>query len=182
MWHRLDSLENFFAALLAADEQLAEREQKLGCPCGGRLHRADYPRKPRGVSETYEQMFTRRFSFCCDRAECRKRRTPPSVRFFGRRLYVAAVVLACSAAWMRPEQASVPTRTAGRWRRFFRREFVASLLWQSARARFMPPVTEDELPASLLARFVGSPAIVLRRALEFLAPTSTRSSGLVMDG
>lgn len=33
-------------------------------------------------------------SLCC--ARCRKRRTPPSVRFLGRRVYLAAVVvLAC---------------------------------------------------------------------------------------
>ena len=153
-----------------------------GCPCGGCLHRADYPRKPRGVPDGYDQMFSRRFSFCCAEPECRKRRTPPSVRFSGRRLYVAAVVVACSADWASPEQASVPQRTVRRWTRYFRREFVASMFRQSARARFMPPVTEDELPASLLVRFTGELATVLRQALEFLAPVTTRSSGLVMDG
>lgn len=182
MWHILGNLEKFVAALFAVDEQLAENERKRGCPCGGGLHRADYPRKPRGVPDEYAQMFSRRFSFCCAKPECRKRRTPPSVRFFGRRLYIAAVVVACSASWVTPEQASVPRKTARRWSRFFRHEFVASVFWQSARARLMPPVAEDELPTSLLGRFTGEPATVLRYALEFLSPVTTRSAGSMMAG
>ena len=34
-----------------------------------------------------------RFSFCCSRDGCRKRKTPPSLRFLGRKVYVAAMVV-----------------------------------------------------------------------------------------
>ena len=34
-----------------------------------------------------------RFNICCDRACCRKRMTPPSVRFLGRKVYLGAVVI-----------------------------------------------------------------------------------------
>ena len=179
MWHKLGSVENFIAALFSADQQLAEHVRKQGCRvCGGRLHRADYPRKVRGVPDASEQMFSRRFSFCCAARDCRKRQTPPSVRFLGRRLYVGAVVVACCAGWTDPEQVPVAQRTVQRWKRFFRRELVASRFWRSARARLMPTVAEDELPASLLERFSGEPATVLHKCLEFLAPVTVAEQGL----
>ena len=40
--------------------------------------------------------FVRRFSLCCGREGCRKRATPPSLRFLGRRVYLCAVVLVAS--------------------------------------------------------------------------------------
>lgn len=181
MWHKQNSAEKFVAGLVTADEQLAEHERQRGCGCGGRLHRADYPRKPRGVPEEWEDAFSLRFSFCCAEQECRRRRTPPSVRFFGRRVYVAAVVVTCSARWTNAEQAAVPRRTVRRWDRFFRREFVDSIFWQNARARLMPPVAEAELPASLVKRFNGDDATKLHLTLEFLAPLTTGSAGSVMD-
>jgi hypothetical protein len=33
--------------LFSVDQDVAETARRQGCPCGGRLHRADYPRKPR---------------------------------------------------------------------------------------------------------------------------------------
>ena len=185
MWHRLDSEEKFIAGLVAADEQLAEHERRQGCRydgCDGRLHRADYPRKPRGVPEKWESEFSQRISFCCAERECRRRRTPPSVRFFGQRIYVATVVVACGAKWATPQEAGVPRRTVRRWGRYFRQELVNSIFWQSARARLMPPVVETELPASLLERFQGDDSTKLHHALEFLAPLTTRSAGSLMGG
>ena len=39
----------FLSLLLHCDRDLAEEVRERGCPkCGGRLHRADYERKPRG--------------------------------------------------------------------------------------------------------------------------------------
>ena len=66
------------------DKELAEAVQAGACLyCGAKLHCGDYPRKPRGGPEWDE-----RYSFDCSR--CRKRRTPPSVRFLGRKVYVGA--------------------------------------------------------------------------------------------
>lgn len=44
-----------------------------------------------------EPHYRKRLSFCCARPGCRRRVTPPSVRFLGRRLYVAAVVVLVTA-------------------------------------------------------------------------------------
>src|SRR3989304_4273818 len=59
--------------------------------CGGRLHRAHYPRKPRGGPAELEPGQERRLSFCCAREGCRRRTTPPSLRFLGRRVYFGPV-------------------------------------------------------------------------------------------
>jgi hypothetical protein len=48
VWHALLRDTRFFALLTRLDQDLAEQTRTQGCPCGGRLHRAHYPRKPRG--------------------------------------------------------------------------------------------------------------------------------------
>ena len=49
MWHGLLRDSRFFETLGRFDEDLAEQARAAGCRrCGGRLHRAHYPRKPRG--------------------------------------------------------------------------------------------------------------------------------------
>ena len=71
------------------DVDLAQEVCQQGCVyCGGKLHRADYKRKPRGGPE-----WDRRYSFCCAEEDCRRRRMPESVRFMGRRVYAGLVVV-----------------------------------------------------------------------------------------
>ena len=85
MWHELLGGESpFFSYLIESDEKLAADTRQRGCPCGGRIDRADYPRKPRGVPAEWDEAFSRRYSFCCAKEGCRRRSTPPSLRFFGR--------------------------------------------------------------------------------------------------
>ena len=62
--------------------------------CGGVLHSARYPRKPRGGPPELRQTDNSRLSFCC--AQCRRRHTPRSVRYLGRRVYLATVVVFAS--------------------------------------------------------------------------------------
>ena len=64
----------------------------MGCDCGGKLHRADYERKARGVPQ-----WDKCYSFCCDQEDCRRRRTPESVRFLGRKVYAGLIVVLISA-------------------------------------------------------------------------------------
>ena len=54
------------------DQDTAARAHAAGCrACGGVLHRADYPRKPRGVAHAVlEERDRRRLSFCCEREGC----------------------------------------------------------------------------------------------------------------
>src|SRR6266568_3714215 len=80
-------------SLLRFDDDLAEQARQSGCGCGGKLHSARYPRKPRGVPEELQEDYSRRRSFCCAEEGCRKRTTPASFRFLSRRVYVAAVVI-----------------------------------------------------------------------------------------
>ena len=58
----------FFLFLIRIDEELAAQAQGAGCSCGGVLHRANYPRKPRGCpSAALRDAFSSRLSFCCSR-------------------------------------------------------------------------------------------------------------------
>jgi len=83
MYHDLPQSARFWSFLLAVDQDLAEETRKKACACGGRLHSANYPRKPRGTPVQLPEHECLRLSFCCDRDGCRKRVTPPSVRFLG---------------------------------------------------------------------------------------------------
>ena len=89
--HNLLHDPKIFQLLYRVDESLAEEARTTRCACGGKWHRADYPRKPRGRLRDFRMQYASRFSFCC--SHCRKRRTSPSVRFFGRRVYLALVIL-----------------------------------------------------------------------------------------
>lgn len=89
--HALLQDPGFFRLLLRIDEELAGDARAGGCECGGVLHRANYPRKPRACLNEVRSDFESRFSFCC--ADCRKRKTSTSVRFLGRRVYLALAVV-----------------------------------------------------------------------------------------
>ncbi len=90
MGHNLLQDPKIFQWLYRVDEALAEETRTTRCACGGKWHRADYPRKPRGCLRDFRMQYASRFSFCC--SHCRKRRTSPSVRVFGRRVMVAAAI------------------------------------------------------------------------------------------
>ncbi|MCC5873384.1 MAG: hypothetical protein JJU22_13365, partial [Gammaproteobacteria bacterium] len=80
--------------MIRIDDDLAATARQQACRCGGALHRADYPRKPRGCPRRFREAFSWRHSFCCQR--CRGRNTPPSVRFLGRRVYLGLIVVLAS--------------------------------------------------------------------------------------
>ncbi len=80
----------FFRFLIRLDEEPAAQTRAAGCSCGGVLHRANYPRKPRGCPSGVREAFASRLSFCCSR--CRQRSTAMSVRFLGRRVYLGLEV------------------------------------------------------------------------------------------
>ena len=159
----------------------------MGCPhCGGPLYRADYKRKPRGGP-----LWDWRFSFCCGQDGCRRRRTPESVRFLGRRVYAGLVVVLLSAmvhgltadrVRRIREVLKLDPRTLERWRQWWLDNFVRSRFWKAARARFMPPLCEQTLPLSLALSFEVQRRDRLLALLEFLAPITTPAAwkGLVM--
>jgi len=76
----------YFDLLLKLDEELAAEYRRAGCDCGGVLHSARYDRKPRGGPAGVGPTSGVRFSFCCATEGCRRRATPSSLRFLGRKV------------------------------------------------------------------------------------------------
>jgi hypothetical protein len=169
----------FFLFLLRIDEEFATQTRLARCRhCSGVLHVADFPRKPRGCPAAVVPQYSRRFSFTC--GQCEQRATAASVRFLGRRVYVAVVLMLSSpprglSARQLCNQLNVPIRTLLRWRRWWTAEFLRTPFWQAARGRFIPPIPGAQLPLSLLDRFeVSRPSDRLAQALRFLSPLSVR--------
>jgi hypothetical protein len=171
----------FLAALSAIDAAYAEQVHVAGCArCGGALDCADYPRKPRGELGEAADLYLRRQSFCCRRDGCRKRATPPSLRFLGRKVYIAVVVVVASAAARSRARGGgaapgVPARTVRRWLAWWETVFALSAFWTEARGFFATPVEVTALPESLWARFGGDRTAALERLLRFIAPITTTS-------
>lgn len=178
MCHILLQDPTFFKLLLRIDRDLAAQAQALGCPCGSALHKANYPRKPRACPDEVRSDYESRFSFCC--SQCRKRTTSRSVRFLGRRVYLALAVVLMSRRTGTSAQAklsgvlAIPARTILRWQNWWTEVFPATPLWQAGCARFMPPVPVADLPDSLIERFADVTAESMMRLLVFLAPSTVR--------
>ena len=122
--------------------------------------------------------YSSRLSFCC--AVCRKRATSLSVRFLGRRVYLALAVVLVSGS----RTASTPTgvrlgaelgvarQTLQRWQAWWIEQFPLTPLWRATCARFMPPVPQGQLAGELIARFAGPAHEALMRLLIWLSPVS----------
>jgi hypothetical protein len=181
MYHDLPRDASFWPFLLSVDEDLAAETRKKGCSCGGHLHSANYPRKPRGTHPQLSEEQCIRLSFCCDRDGCRKRTTPRSVRFLGRKVYLAAIVILISAMRQGPTPRRVrelsarfradPT-TIARWQTFWREHFPQRPFWKVERARFITLGEAIILPYSLVNAFLrGHPLCEgWTRLLRFLSP------------
>src|ERR1700733_15711761 len=127
MYHELPGAASFWSFLFAIDQDLAETARKNACSCGGLLHRAEYLRKPRGTPLQLPESQRVRLSFCCDRDGCRKRVSPPSVRFLGPKVYLGAAIILISAMRQGPSPRRVrelsarfgaDRRTIARWQVF----------------------------------------------------------------
>ncbi|MBC7172882.1 MAG: hypothetical protein H5U40_10660, partial [Polyangiaceae bacterium] len=138
----------FHAHLFEADLAAAERLRSEGCRrcIGGRLCVANYPRKARGLDADAELhgRYDLRLSFCCSREGCRCRTTPPSVRFLGRHVFVAALVLlGASASPSSTSATPSPSRqTRRRWRTFWQERLMTSALFVEMVACRMSPALE----------------------------------------
>lgn len=132
--------------------------------CGGPLHRSAYVRKPRGGPADLPEAFAVRLSWCCGREGCRRRVLPPSVLFWGRRVYWGAVVLVLTAlregrvkgitADGLRARFGVTRLTLRRWRRYFREHFPQTATWRRLVSHFWPPVPAATRVADVLGRFI----------------------------
>jgi len=175
-----------YELLAHIDSGFAADARASGCACGGKLHSAKYPRKPRGGRDDLGEEWCRRFSFCCANDGCRRRTTPQSVRFLGRRVYLGFVVVLLSAMTLGVSAkraaelgnlVDVSVRTLTLWREWWQETFPLSQVWKRAKARFVPAVETTCLPTSLLDRFtVLDEREGLLAVLELLAPLTTTSN------
>jgi hypothetical protein len=118
---------------------------------------------------------------------CRKRTTPPSLRFLGRKVYLATVVTLLSAMLHGTTPArltrlsivpGIDRRTLARWRAWWLSTFIDGPFALIAKATFVPPVDIASLPASLLDRFAGGIAGQLTSLLRFLGPLTGGASAM----
>ena len=108
-----------------------------------------------------------------------------SVRFLGRRVYLALAVVLVSgrhagqipAAGRVCAGIQISLRTLQRWRQWWQVQFALTPLWRAVCARFMPPVRTERCPASLLERFAGHARHALLRLLVFLSPLTVSAPG-----
>jgi hypothetical protein len=173
----------FFEGLARADAQIAASARASRCPhCGGPLHVSNYGRKPRGglVAVAGESQVVR-FSLCCGQEGCRRRATPPSIRFLGRRVYLEAVVIVASVLGLvervskREPIAGVPSRTVGRWLGWWSGPFVKTAVFAALRARLVTSITPTLLPRVVLEHMRGSADERLERLSLLLRPLTTAS-------
>lgn len=187
MWHDVLSDSRFFVLLTQFDQDLAAQARAAGCRCGGRLHSARYPRKPRGGPADLGPAYEWRLSFCCAEDSCRRRVTPPSMRYLGRRVYLGVVVVLVSAMEHGLSMRRVATlhqhmgiglRTLRRWRQWWHSVFTRSHVWQAARGRFLLPIADDALPHAMLERLRGSATDRALAALRLLLPLTTTAENV----
>ncbi len=82
----------FHGFQLKADLAILTEARKGVCVvCGEVLHASHFGRKPRGGPPGLGEEHGIRFSLCCANRECRKRHTPASLRFLGRKVYLVLV-------------------------------------------------------------------------------------------
>ena len=183
MCHHLLSDPSFYKYLFRLDQDIAANVQDDGCPCGGVLHSACYPRKPRGVRSALDETYDYRLSFCCASDGCRRRTTPPSVRFLGRKVYLGVIVILITAMQhgLSPkrrqrliEVLDISPQTLYRWCKWWRETFPNSRCWQAERGHYVPPITASGLPGELLGRLKGKSLMTrLCRLLLLVAPVTT---------
>lgn len=187
MFDQLALEGEFFEMLRVVDEQIVAKAAELRCPhCGGPLHRSDYDRKPRGGSiGVAGETFSRRFSLCCGREGCRRRATPLSVRFLGRRVYLGAVVVVASAIAVVVTVASalrratgVSPRTTRRWLQWWRGPFTKTGVYVELMGKLQTPVSRMALPHALLERLGDHDQERVAKLLGWLAPLTTTTSHL----
>lgn len=157
---------SIWIVLSAIDQEEARHCRTQGCRhCGGKLHVSNYPRKPRGINHhLLGESYQMRWSFCCANDECRRRTTPASVRFLGRKLYPGIVItlitalkhgLTPSRRQLLIDELDLSTQTLYRWHCWWTRQLPLSRHWRALAGLFSPPIDITTLPGSLLCRLQG---------------------------
>ena len=173
--------KSFFHHLHIIDKNIAEQYREMPCPhCGGPLHFANYPRKPRGEPDGLPKECFLRFSLCCGSEGCRRRIIPPSCRFLGRKVYWHVAILVIILEYQNKEisifklakRFNVSRNTISTWVGFYQDIFPDSPEWQRIRGQIAAFIKNNELPASLINYFLSlksSAKDALISCLKFLS-------------
>lgn len=179
MYHSQLTSATFYNSLLVFDRIIAEQVRQSGCLfCHGNLHQSHYPRKPRGVPSGTHDVYVIRFSYCCGNEGCRKRFTPPSMRFLSRKVYSSVVIFLVFLLKSKTDESKVEelnwllgtglsVETVRRWRHFWLKEVSQSRIWK--RAAFSHSMAQT-LPVSLLNKFKQALNTPLEMALKWILP------------
>jgi hypothetical protein len=178
----------FFFLLFAFDKELARMAIERRCPmCGEALHVSNFQRKPRGGPAGLPKEQGLRFSLCCSKEGCRKRLTPASFRFLGRRVYFGAVLVLVSAMMngVTPRRrqklhdlCGADRRTLQRWRDLWEKEFPKTSLGRDILSRqSIYPRRDESIPRQILRSISEKPLWkALLRFLYDLLPLTGRVS------
>jgi hypothetical protein len=158
--HALLEDPKFHSLLLRIDQELAEQTRADGCRCGGNLHRADYPRKPRGCPRQATAAAFVAAELLLQRSAASARPRCRCASWAGACTGLAVVLVSARQPGRHQRRrAAVGARRcrahAAALARWWREQFPQTPLWQAACARFMPPVSAQQLPGELLERFAG---------------------------
>ena len=151
----LSADDAFFQSLRAFDLELFLAAKSKPCAlCSGRLDTSHFPRKPRGAGEQELQ----RFSLCCRREGCRHRVTPPSLRFLGRKIYSAwVVILAVEYCRELGCSATIARQTIARWRAFWKERLAEAHPFMRWARGLLPPGTPSSTLPSACLKALGFP-------------------------
>lgn len=157
-------LTHFLTILFEIDVELSESMQSRSCPfCGGPLHRASYRRQGDGGSISIPADLCIRLSLCCGRDGCRRRVLPPSCLFWGRRVYLACIILIAVSLQQNSTKTAaqveallgVPVRTLRRWMSWFRNEYLRSRQWLIRQGFIVSPLGSVRAVGVLFDRFMS---------------------------
>ncbi len=179
MYHPLLTDARFHNSLFDLDRLIAEQFRHSQCPlCFGNLNQSNFPRKPRGVPEETDPDYHIRFSLCCSTDGCRKRFTPPSMRFLSRKVYSSVVIIILFLLKPETDESRIETintllgstlsvETLRRWRQFWTKDVPQTHTWK--RLAFSSAHAQN-LPVSLLTLFEQTARQALIMGLKLILP------------
>ena len=179
MYHPLLTDARFHNILFDLDRLIAKQvRQTQGPLCFGNLNQSNFPRKPRGVPEDTAPDYHIRFSLCCSTDGCRKRFTPPSMRFLSRKVYSSVVIILIFL--LKPETdesrieeintllgTTLSVETFRRWRHFWIKDLPQTHTWKRLSLSYMHV---QNLPVSLLTLFEQTGEQALIMGLKLILP------------
>ena len=181
MYHSLLTDARFHNSLVDLDRLIAEQVRQEQCRfCHGNLHQSHFPRKPRGVPEETHPDYSIRFSYCCGTEGCRKRFTPPSMRFLSRKIYSSIVIIIIFL--LKPEtdesrieglnrllDTQLSVENLRRWRHFWTKDIPQTHTWKRLP---LHQSLSQSLPVSLLGLFqrIGEQSLI--KGLKLILPLS----------